>query len=314
VHSDRISDSGAAPSNETLIPELFSADNVASTTPKIIKSAQLGIPATASEGLAIDTLAMIFEAIFSDPKLPDALKAAISSLQITLLKVAMKDTSLFTDSSHPARQVLDRMGHAVLGLPADVAARHPACARLFEIAGQLRSAPSIDNAMSTDALAKLDALIASRNAELSTGVEACLPLLRLVDRGDEAAVAARQVIDRFIERNPPPAIVKFINTTWHKVLQQVWLDHGPNCLKIQVLRIKFPGFQMDIKKVLLLGGSGFVGTYIANRLSQRGIEVTVPTRRRERTKALIIQPGVEMPEADINCEKTLVELMRARMR
>lgn len=219
--------SGAAPSNETLIPELFSADNVASTTPKIIKSAQLGIPATASEGLAIDTLAMIFEAIFSDPKLPDALKAAISSLQITLLKVAMKDTSLFTDSSHPARQVLDRMGHAVLGLPADVAARHPACARLFEIAGQLRSAPSIDNAMSTDALAKLDALIASRNAELSTGVEACLPLLRLVDRGDEAAVAARQVIDRFIERNPPPAIVKFINTTWHKVLQQVWLDHGP---------------------------------------------------------------------------------------
>lgn len=67
---------------------------------------------------------------------------------------------------------------------------------------------------------------------------------------------------------------------------------------------------MDIKKVLVLGGSGFVGTYIVNRLSQRGIEVTVPTRRRERTKALIIQPGVEMPEANIHCEETLVELMR----
>ena len=67
---------------------------------------------------------------------------------------------------------------------------------------------------------------------------------------------------------------------------------------------------MDIKKVLLLGGSGFVGTYIVNRLSQRGIEVTVPTRRRERTKALIMQPGVSMPEADIRCEKTLTELMR----
>ena len=67
---------------------------------------------------------------------------------------------------------------------------------------------------------------------------------------------------------------------------------------------------MDIKKVLLLGGSGFVGTYIVNRLSQRGIEVTVPTRRRERTKALIMQPGVTMPEADISCEQTLTELMR----
>lgn len=67
---------------------------------------------------------------------------------------------------------------------------------------------------------------------------------------------------------------------------------------------------MSMKKVLLLGGSGFIGTYIANRLSQRGIEVTVPTRRRERTKALIIQPGVEMPEADIHCPETLAGLMR----
>ncbi len=72
----------------------------------------------------------------------------------------------------------------------------------------------------------------------------------------------------------------------------------------------FPGFHMDIKKVLLLGGSGFVGTYIVNRLSQRGILVTVPTRRRERTKALIMQPGVEMPETNIHCEQTLTELMR----
>ena len=67
---------------------------------------------------------------------------------------------------------------------------------------------------------------------------------------------------------------------------------------------------MDIKKVLLLGGSGFIGTYIVNRLSQRGIEVTVPTRRRERTKALIMQPGVDMPEANIHCPETLTQLVR----
>ncbi|WP_415032935.1 complex I NDUFA9 subunit family protein [Azonexus sp.] len=69
---------------------------------------------------------------------------------------------------------------------------------------------------------------------------------------------------------------------------------------------------MSIKKVLLLGGSGFVGTYIVNRLAQRGIEVTVPTRRRERTKALIIQPGVTMPEADIHCPETLARLLQGQ--
>lgn len=69
---------------------------------------------------------------------------------------------------------------------------------------------------------------------------------------------------------------------------------------------------MDIKKVLLLGGSGFIGTYIANRLAQAGVEVTIPTRRRERTKALIIQPNIEMPEANIHCEKALAELMQGQ--
>lgn len=69
---------------------------------------------------------------------------------------------------------------------------------------------------------------------------------------------------------------------------------------------------MAIKKILLLGGSGFVGTYIANRLAQAGMEVTIPTRRRERTKALIIQPNIEMPEANIHCEQTLAELAKGK--
>ena len=69
---------------------------------------------------------------------------------------------------------------------------------------------------------------------------------------------------------------------------------------------------MDIKKVLILGGSGFVGTYITNRLADRGVAVTIPTRRRERTKTLIMQPNVEMVEANIHCEKTLAELVRGQ--
>src|SRR5574343_693342 len=218
---------GTTLSNESLIPELFADNATANPAPKVLKSAQLGIPPTAGEGLAIDTLAMIFETIFNDPALPDALKATISSLQITLLKVAMKDASLFTDSRHPARQVIDRMGQAVRGLPADVPARHPVCARLFEIAGQLRSEQNPSSAAFADALAKLDALIASRSAELTTAVETYLPLLRQVDRRDEATIATRKAIDRIIERNPPPVIRSFLNESWCKVLQQVWLDHGP---------------------------------------------------------------------------------------
>ncbi len=69
---------------------------------------------------------------------------------------------------------------------------------------------------------------------------------------------------------------------------------------------------MEQKKVLLLGGSGFVGTYIANRLSEQGVKVTIPTRRRDRTKKLIMLPWVDMPEADISDPAQLEALMRGQ--
>lgn len=67
-----------------------------------------------------------------------------------------------------------------------------------------------------------------------------------------------------------------------------------------------------IKNVLLLGGSGFVGTSIANRLSQAGVNVTIASRRRERGKANIMLPQVEVVEADVHDEAALVELMRGQ--
>ena len=152
---------------ESLIPGLFSGEGAPASAPTVLKSAELGIPSTASEGLAIDTLALIFEAIFANPALPDALKAVISSLQITMLKVAMKDSTLFANEQNPARLVIDRMGQAVVGLPTDVSARHPVCATLFDIATQLRSEHNADMTAFGSALTRLDALLADEAHRLA---------------------------------------------------------------------------------------------------------------------------------------------------
>jgi uncharacterized protein YbjT (DUF2867 family) len=66
---------------------------------------------------------------------------------------------------------------------------------------------------------------------------------------------------------------------------------------------------MTIKNVLIIGGSGFVGTAVANRLAKLDINVTVPTRRRERTKALIALPNVSMVQANVHDLEQLAKLM-----
>ena len=60
--------------------------------------------------------------------------------------------------------------------------------------------------------------------------------------------------------------------------------------------------------VLLLGGSGFIGRYVANFLVARGCRVVVPTRRRARARHLILLPTCDVVEANIMDDATLDRL------
>jgi NADH dehydrogenase len=69
---------------------------------------------------------------------------------------------------------------------------------------------------------------------------------------------------------------------------------------------------MELKNVLLIGGSGFVGGWIASRLSERGIRVTIPTRRRDNTKQFILLPTIDMVDANVNDPQQLAKLMQGQ--
>lgn len=55
---------------------------------------------------------------------------------------------------------------------------------------------------------------------------------------------------------------------------------------------------MNIQKICVLGGSGFVGRHLVPQLCARGHSVRVLVRRRESAKQLIVLPTVEVIEAD----------------
>lgn len=69
---------------------------------------------------------------------------------------------------------------------------------------------------------------------------------------------------------------------------------------------------MEIRNVLLIGGSGFIGCHLAHRLAERGATVTVTTRRRERAKHLTLLPTAEVIEADVHDPAALGRLTAGR--
>ena len=62
---------------------------------------------------------------------------------------------------------------------------------------------------------------------------------------------------------------------------------------------------MQIKKVVVLGGSGFVGSSIVAKLDAAGYQIKVLTRRRESAKHLILLPNVEVVECNIMQDTSL---------
>ena len=69
---------------------------------------------------------------------------------------------------------------------------------------------------------------------------------------------------------------------------------------------------MKADKVLVLGGSGFIGRHLVAQLARREIKVTVPSRRRERAKHLIVLPTVDVVEANVGDQAVLERLARTQ--
>lgn len=65
---------------------------------------------------------------------------------------------------------------------------------------------------------------------------------------------------------------------------------------------------MMSRRILVLGGGGFVGRHLVARLVAGGHRVVVPTRRREAVRHLILLPTVDVVEVDIHDPPTLARL------
>ncbi|TJZ79055.1 complex I NDUFA9 subunit family protein [Chitiniphilus eburneus] len=64
------------------------------------------------------------------------------------------------------------------------------------------------------------------------------------------------------------------------------------------------------RAILLIGGSGFIGSRIAARLAGAGHRVTVPTRREANARDLLLLPQLDIAIADVHQPAQLAALMR----
>lgn len=69
---------------------------------------------------------------------------------------------------------------------------------------------------------------------------------------------------------------------------------------------------MKHKRVLVIGGSGFIGSHLVALLAAQGKRILVPTRRYMHARHLILLPTVDVVEADIHDDAVLAGLVKGQ--
>ncbi|RYG12957.1 MAG: DUF1631 family protein, partial [Burkholderiales bacterium] len=73
---------------------------------------------TSSEKATIEIVALMFQSILSEERIPPAVRVWFARLQMPVLRVALAEPEFFGTLEHPARQLIDRMGSCVMGFDA----------------------------------------------------------------------------------------------------------------------------------------------------------------------------------------------------
>jgi hypothetical protein len=73
---------------------------------------------TKGEKATIEIVALMFQAILAEERIPPGIRVWFARLQMPVLRVALEDPDFFGTTDHPARQLIDRMGSCVMGFDA----------------------------------------------------------------------------------------------------------------------------------------------------------------------------------------------------
>ena len=73
---------------------------------------------TKSEKATIEIVALMFQAILQEDRIPPGIRVWFARLQMPVLRVALEEPDFFGTLDHPARQLIDRMGSCCMGFDA----------------------------------------------------------------------------------------------------------------------------------------------------------------------------------------------------
>jgi len=178
-----------------------------------------------NDAMTIDLIAMLFDCIFSDPEVSEALRQELGKLQVPILKVALLNKSFFSDQRHPARRLMDLIATAVRGWNKEDETQ------LLEV---IRAAVESvvegfdhDTSVFGAQAEKLEQILRDADRRARENVSELVRRVEQRDRKIAADTVVKDQIARILAgQTLPPAVRNFVDDTWCELLTRIYVKQG----------------------------------------------------------------------------------------
>ena len=195
-----------------------------------IKDSPLPQDADNGDGMIIEIVALLFDYIFDNQKVPDKAKALIGRLQIPVLKAAMLDNTFFSMRNHPARRLLNTLAQSTLGLLNDGDDESPLYKGIAACVQKILDEFDTDISIFETALAELESHLENHESHFDENIEEAKKLIQGRERLMIAESMSTEEIERRIEGKPLPQFIRsFAMENWKNLLIVTYMKEGQEC-------------------------------------------------------------------------------------
>ena len=171
------------------------------------------------DAMMFDVVAMMFDFILDDKKIPAPMKALIGRLQIPMLKVAIVDKEFFARKFHPARKFLNTIADAAVGWSEDQDRNDDLYNKLESMVGRILNEFDERVDVFAEVLAELDSFLEQAENRAESTASTVADFIQDRERLTLARKNAEELTTRCLEKVRMHNVVReFLIAHWKELL------------------------------------------------------------------------------------------------
>jgi len=192
-----------------------------------LKATEVGASMGQMDAMTLDVVAMLFDQLFDDAKIPLGAKGLIGRLQIPMLKVAIADKELFSKKTHPARVLLDTLAEIAIRLPADFNAGSKLFGHLETILQELITGYQDDVEIFSIVKDQLTTLMTREDERIEKESQKAAERVIQEEALAVAKSVAQEEVRARVQAYPlPGAVLEFLIEQWLKLMIIIHVKRG----------------------------------------------------------------------------------------